>query len=119
MILHDFAASVEDRVKRDGWMEIIIPLLIPLFTQLIEQCLNNRSALAAYAEGRRGWLQQAQLRLACRSTVSEAGIRGPLRVGRATTALVEAIHAELTETAAKASGDNDIYQMAIDEARTI
>jgi len=119
MVLHDFAASVEDRVKRDGWMEIVIPMLIPLFTQLIEQCLNNRSALASYAEGRRGWMQQAQLRLACRSTVSEAGIRGPLRVGRATTALVDAIHAELTEVAAKASGGDDIFQMAIDEARSV
>ena len=119
MILHDFAGAVEDRVKRDGWMEIVIPLLIPLFTQLIEQCMNNRDALASYAEGRRGWMQQSRLRMACRSTVSEAGIRGPMRVGRATTALVEAIHAELTETAAKASGDGDIFQMAIDEAKTI
>ena len=115
-VVETFSRGVEDRMRKDGWVEVIVPILMPFFMSMIEQCLNNRQALADYAKGTRNRRQAIQLRLAARSTVSEAGVRGPIRIGRATSALVDAIHAELDVASGMDGSGTDIYQDAIDEA---
>lgn len=114
-MLEGFCRSVEARMKRAGfdWTTLITTLL-PVVMQLIQSCFNKASDLQAFAEGRRGPLQLARLRSACKQVVQEQGVRGVFRVAAAASDLQEAILAELGETAAKASGT--VYQDAIDEA---
>ena len=115
-MLEEFCSGVQARMKRAGFDFVtLIPVLLPVVIQLIQSCFNKPADLQAFAQGRRGPLQMARLRSACRQVVQEQGIRGVWRVSAAASDLQAAVVAELDEQAAKAAGPG-VYEEAIEEA---
>ena len=116
-MLEQFCGGVQARMKRIGfdWTTLLTTLL-PMVVQLIQECFNKAADLQAFAGGRRGPLQMARLRSACRQVVQEQGVRGVFRVSSAASDLQAAILAELDETASKAAGSGSVYDEAIEEA---
>jgi hypothetical protein len=106
--------------ERAGWIEVLIPVLLPVVVDLINRCFENKSELQAFASGKRTALQLAGLRLRCNQAVRQAGVSGVLRVQRAGSDLQQAILAELDSQATKLTdGDFDVWQQAFDEAASV
>ena len=115
-MLETFGSGVQALMKRAGFDFVtLIPVLLPVVVQLIQGCFNKPADLQAFTEGRRGPLQMARLRSACRQVIQEQGIRGVWRVSAAASDLHAAVIAELDEQAAKAAGPG-VYEEAIEEA---
>jgi hypothetical protein len=111
--LYEFSLGVTGRMQRDGWVEIIVPIVMPLIAALIERCLNNRNALMGYVEGQDRTIgRQSVLRLQARSVAAEAGVR-LMRRGAFARDLVNAIHAECDACSQRMSGD--VYAEALAE----
>ena len=117
-LLEDFCGAVQERTRRYGfdWSQLIVALL-PVVIEMISTCFQGPTELAEFAAGKRRPLQVAGLRNKCRRVVQEQGIRGPFRVSAAASDLQEAILAELSDRAGKASGD--VWQDAFDEALSV
>ncbi len=114
------AAAKRPAGERAGWIEVLIPVLLPLVVDLINRCFDSKSDLQAFASGKRSALQLAGLRLRCNQAVRQAGVSGLLRVQRAGSELQQAILAELDSQAARLSdGGVDVWQQAFDEAASV
>jgi hypothetical protein len=106
--------------ERAGWIEVLIPVLLPVVIDLINKCFENKSELQAFAFGQRSALQLAGLRLRCNQTVRQAGVSGILRVQRAASDLQQTILAELDQRASTlAEGEIDVWQQAFEEAASV
>jgi hypothetical protein len=64
--------------ERAGWIEVLIPVLLPVVIDLINKCFENKSELQEFASGQRSGLQLAGLRLRCNQAVRQAGVSGVL-----------------------------------------
>jgi len=113
MVIQGFAEGVDARMKKEGFIEVLVPILMPLFAELIKNCLNNRAELEGYVCGRRNVLQKARLQFKARQAAIEAGVRFAQR-GQFTRSLVNAIHAECDDCAGRMAGD--MYDEALAEA---
>lgn len=118
-LLSDFCGSVQARMQRFGfdWSTLLVTLL-PVVIEMISNCFNKSSDLAAFASGQRSPLQLAGLRRKCKEVVKEQGVRGIFRVSAAASDLQDAILAELAERANMAAGPN-LWQQAMDEALSV
>lgn len=114
-LLGDFCGGVQKRMGI-GW-DTILTTLLPVIIEMLNGCFNKPAELQAFAEGHRTPLQMAGLRIKCRRVAQENGVRGPLRIYVAGESLKEAILAELSDRAGKASGD--VYAQAIAEAGSV
>lgn len=119
-VLESFSKRVVDRVQGEGWIEVVVPIVLPLVVELINRCFDSRDELAVFCGGKRSQLQTAGLRIRCNQAAREAGIRGPMRVQRAGSALVNAVVDEM-DAAAGLAGDGglDVFREAIDEAASV
>ena len=115
-MLEGYCKGVQLRMAKAGfsWLSLITTLL-PVLIEAIQQCFNKPSDLQAFAEGKRGPLQMAGLRLRCSQIVRQHGVRGILRVSAAAGELQAAMLAELDETAAQDAGPGP-WKEAFDEA---
>jgi len=111
--VYEFSLGVTGRMQRDGWVEIIVPIVMPLIAALIERCLNNQNALMGYVEGTgRSIGRETVLRIQARSVAAEAGVKLRQR-GAFARDLVAAIHAECDACSQRMSGD--VYAEALAE----
>lgn len=117
-VLESFSANVAERAKKEGWIEVVVPIVLPLVVELINRCFENRNQLAAFCQGQRSQLQLAGLRIRCNQAAREAGVRGVVRVQRAGSAILNAVIAEIDDGHVMA-GDVDLFQAAIDEAASV
>jgi hypothetical protein len=117
-ILESFADDVVSRGKqKDGWIETLIPVVMPILMEMLTKCFDKAAALQSFAEGKRSRLQLSGLRLRCNQSARGAGVQGYRRIQKAGDALADAILEELDNRAGNAAGS--IYQDAIDEAMSV
>ncbi len=121
--LKTFAAAVSERpeVKQTfGWIETLLPILLPVLVEAISQCFQSKSQLEAFAADPSDALKVAGLKIRCNRAVREAGVSGPVRVARAGRVIQEGILAQLREEMARPRSDGtDPFQDAWDEATSV
>lgn len=71
--LETYFQNVVARLNRDGWVEIIIPLIAPTITQLIARCFDSGEEMAESAS-RLTFRQKLGLMAAARQIAVDAGI---------------------------------------------
>ncbi len=95
-VLSEFSKRVESRVAERGWIDIVVPIVMPLIIELINRCMNPHNLERAARTGltfREGMV----LRMQCRSAVAETWLGGSFLIGRATRDLFAAIQSELRD----------------------
>jgi hypothetical protein len=116
---------IEHAIQRTGsrtrmgfdWVTIIMPIVM----SLIQSCLENRSKLAGFVEGRRGMLQIASLKMNCRRAARQAGV-GPFRAIAVGDEIAAAILAEcdaVSRDGLMVNDGTDIYQAVLDEINAV
>lgn len=120
-VLEAYAGAVAARAQKVGWIELVLPAVLPAVVELITKCFDKPSELKAFAEGDRSALQLVGLRIRCNRAVREAGIDGFRRVQKAGTALMAAMLDELDNRAELlADGDaGNVYAQAMAEAFSV
>ncbi len=102
---------IEQRIHRDGWIEIVLPIVTPIITRLIDQCFDSgsdmRESLPRLTFGQRVGLMQAS-----RQIVLDSGV--PIR--RRVQAIRSTQSAILAEIADCEIASADDWQTAYDEA---
>jgi hypothetical protein len=101
--LESFYTGIVTRVHRDGWVEIIMPILAPIINNLIERCFDNGPAMR---EGLRrlNFAQQIAINNAARQICNECGIR-ILQRSRAVASISAALQAEIKEALTRDASD--------------
>ena len=119
-VLETFAGAVAARTQKAGWIEVVLPVVLPAVVELITKCFDKSSELQAFAEGERSALQLAGLRIRCNRAAREAGIDGFRRVQKAGTALMQAVLDELDDRAEILAGsESSAYAEAMAEALAV
>ena len=98
-----FFENVEQRIHKDGWVEIIIPLITPIITAWLQRCLDNGSQLRQ-AITSPTWLQIQAINGMSRRIVLDSNVK-LLRRRAAILAVTDAIQLEMRDTARLDHGD--------------
>lgn len=111
--LESFCTATVARTHKDGWIEIVVPIVAPIISKLIERCFDNGTSMR---NGLRNlnFAQRIALNNAAREICNDCGIRIGLR-GRAVNSIATAIQAEIKE-ALKLDTSDDTWQAVFEEA---
>lgn len=66
------ASAAGDRAKA-GWWEMFLPILLELFQELIEQCMDNQAEFVKRAK-RLHWWNVWRLKIVCRRALRQADV---------------------------------------------
>ena len=112
--LQIYCQGVINRTHRDGWIEIIMPILAPFIAQLIGQCFKSGPQMRESVSNL-NFSQRLAIMAVARKTATAANIPVFRGRGKATAAIAKAIEEELKSTLLLDAG-NDSWQEAFDEA---
>ena len=106
--------NLEKRIHNDGWVEIILPIVVPIITEWLQRCLDNGTQLRQAIE-RPTWLQRQATNGMARRIVIDSNIPR-FRRRLAIPAVAAAIQAAAKDTAKMDMGIeawNDIFNELI------
>lgn len=112
--IETFCNGIVTRSQRDGWLEVIVPIVAPIITQLIAQCFKNGPQMQQALQ-QITFAQRVVIMRTAKQITTDAGI--PILRGRAraTAAVAEAIEAEI-RAAQQLDAGPSVWQAAFDEA---
>jgi len=122
-ILTAFASNVADRMASEsnmkgnakaGFIEVLIPALLPTVIDLIRKCFENKNQLKSFCKSGGNLLQKASLRIQCNEVIREANQRwiGARSEGKR---LYNAMMAEIESMQSNDLSD-DVYEQIMQEA---